>query len=114
MKQPHTNPVQNFSELLERRRRLGAPFLKFLDVGSLSCEVYSLAAGATDLQQPHAEDEVYFVVQGNAKIRIGSADYPVCSGDVIFVPAAETHFFFDITRDLELLVFFSKASPTPN
>jgi mannose-6-phosphate isomerase-like protein (cupin superfamily) len=112
VEQPNPTSVQNFAELIERRRRLGTSFLKFLDVGSLFCEVYSLAAGAVDLQQPHPEDEVYYVFQGNAKIRIGSHDYPVQTGDVIFVPAGETHYFFEIASDLELLVFFSKAPPT--
>ncbi len=111
MEQATFKPVQNVSELIAHRRCCGAPFLKFLDVSSLYCEIYSLAAGAIDLQMPHAEDEVYYVVQGAAKIRIAAQDFPVRVGDVIFVPAGEPHFFSDITSDLELLVFFSKCPP---
>ena len=39
----------------------GAPveYQEFLKVPALSCGIYHLAAGSTDMQSPHDEDEVY-------------------------------------------------------
>ena len=47
------------------------PYLEFLRVPSLSVGLYALPAGAEDPQEPHTEDEVYHVVGGRARIRVG-------------------------------------------
>lgn len=82
-------------------------YLEFLRSASLSAGVYRLTAGAKDPQQPHAKDEVYYVVKGQSKFRSGERETSIGPGDVLFVPAHEPHRFFDITEDLELLVFFA-------
>ena len=46
----------------------------------MSLEVYRLEAGGTDPQDPHTEDEVYYVVSGSAKIRIADEVHPVEPG----------------------------------
>ena len=71
--------------------------------------MYRLAAGSEDPQGPHNEDEIYHVVSGRAKIRIGEEQHPVEPGDVIYVEKLIEHKFFDITEDLELVVFFAPA-----
>jgi len=73
----------------------------------LSLGVYRLPAGAGDSQQPHAEEEVYYVAAGRASFRAGERDVDVKAGDILFVPAKEPHHFHDIQEDLELLVFFA-------
>lgn len=47
----------------------------------LSVGLYILAAGATDDQVPHSEEEVYYTVRGRATFRIGAEDHPVRPGD---------------------------------
>ena len=37
----------------------------------MSVGLYALDAGETDPQQPHRQDEVYFVVSGRASITVG-------------------------------------------
>ena len=56
--------------------------------GSLSLTVARWPAGSTDDQQPHTEDEVYYVAAG------------------------VEHRFGEITQDLEVLVFWSPARHT--
>ena len=80
---------------------------EFLRVPTLSCGLYVLAAAATDKQSPHKEDEIYYVVRGRGKIRIGDQETPVNQGSVIFVEAKAEHRFFDIEEELVLLVFFA-------
>jgi len=73
----------------------------------LSAGVYVLAAGATDGQKPHHEDEVYFAVRGRAKFRVGSHDHPVRPGTLLFVPALLAHHFHEIEEELVLVVFWA-------
>ena len=86
--------------------------LEFLRVPALSLSTYRLAAGGPDPQQPHSEDEVYYVVRGRARFKAGSDDCAVASGSVLFVEANLEHRFHSITEDLELLVVFAPAKGT--
>ncbi|MCA1718256.1 MAG: cupin domain-containing protein [Actinobacteria bacterium] len=85
------------------------PYLEFLRVPSLSVGLYVLPAGTADPQQPHTEDEVYHVVGGRARIRVGAEDRAVEAGMVVFVEAGADHWFHAIEEDLTVLVFFAPA-----
>jgi hypothetical protein len=82
-------------------------WVEFLRVPALSAGIYRLSAGETDLQQPHSEDEVYYVVSGNARFRAGDETCDATPGVVLYVPKRLEHRFFDISSDLTLLVFFA-------
>ncbi len=79
----------------------------------MSAGVYVLPAGARDPQQPHHEDEIYYVVRGKAKMRQGdearARERSVGEGSVIFVEAGLEHRFFDVEEELVLLVMFAPA-----
>jgi mannose-6-phosphate isomerase-like protein (cupin superfamily) len=91
------------------RAQAGKLYQEFLRVPALSVGVYVLPPGGTDPQKPHKEDEVYYVVRGHAKMRVGSEEQVVKAGTVIFVAAQVEHRFFDISEELEVLVFFAPA-----
>ena len=80
---------------------------EFLRVPSLSIGLYCLNAGQTDQQQPHTEDEVYYVISGRASFRAGDEKQTVTPGILIFVERLVEHRFYDITEDLTVLVFFA-------
>lgn len=84
-------------------------YQEFLRAPALSAGVYVLSAGGTDPQKPHKEDEVYYVVRGRAHLRVGPEEQVVKAGSVIFVAAQVEHRFFDISEELEVLVFFAPA-----
>jgi mannose-6-phosphate isomerase-like protein (cupin superfamily) len=90
----------------------GASYEEHLSVPDLSLGTYCLAAGATDTQTPHDEDEVYVVTSGRAKFTGGDRTVDVSAGSTFFVPAREEHRFHDITEDLTVLVFFGPAEGT--
>jgi len=98
--------------LLERVAAARTPYLEFLRVPSLSCGIYRLKAGAKDMQGPHDEDEVYYVLEGRARLRIGGGDVAVSAGSLLFVGATEKHSFFEIEEDMTLLVFFASGGPS--
>jgi mannose-6-phosphate isomerase-like protein (cupin superfamily) len=90
-------------------RALDESYDEFIRHDSLSVGIYCLVAGQQDTQSPHSEDEVYYVVSGRGRLRVGDEDAPVQAGSVAFVAANQVHRFFDITEDLEILVFFAPA-----
>lgn len=95
------------SQLVLQQQGRNHPYLEFLRVPSLSAGLYVLAAGAVDLQGPHAEDEVYYVVGGSAVIQVGEEERTVQAGTVVFVGAGVEHRFHTIEKDLTVLVFFA-------
>ncbi len=80
--------------------------------GSLSLTVARWPAESVDDQQPHTEDEVYYVAAGRAQLTVAGEATPVGPGSVAFVAAGIEHRFIEITEDLEVLVFWSPARGT--
>lgn len=99
----------SLAEAIAAREQSGRLYHEFLRVPALSAGVYQLAAGADDPQQPHTEDEVYYIVAGRAQIRVGDEDAPVAAGSLVFVAANMEHRFHTIAEDLTVLVFFAPA-----
>ena len=99
----------SLADLHARHAEAGSAYLEFLREPSLSLGLYKLPAGATDPQQPHAQDEVYYVIAGQAVFQHAGADRPVTTGDTLYVAANEPHHFHSITDDLSLLVVFAPA-----
>lgn len=97
------------SGLLARRAASGRPYLEFISVPDLSVGLYVLGPGEPDLQQPHGEDEVYYVISGRARVTVGEDVRDVGAGSVVFVAARVPHRFHDITEELVLFVAFGPA-----
>ncbi len=84
-------------------------FVEFLRSSQISCAMYRLPAGARDMQAPHLEDEIYIVLDGFARLRMGNDEREVRPGMVLFVSATTDHSFFNIEEDLTLLAVFGPA-----
>ena len=100
------------SEVIENRRESGELYLEFFSAPGMSLGVYKLAAGSIDPQQPHGEDEVYYVVAGHGQIRVDGEDRALRPGSIVFVGAEVEHRFHSITENLTLLVVFAPARGT--
>jgi len=96
-------------EIEEQRTRSGKLYREFLRVPAMSAGLYVLPAGGTDLQRPHHEDEIYYVVRGQARFKAGAEDREVSAGSVMFVAAEVDHRFYDVAEELAVLVFFAPA-----
>ena len=99
----------SISEIERQRALSGKSYREFLRVSTLSAGFYVLPAGGIDLQRPHREDEMYYVVRGKARFRAGDKDGEVAAGSVLFVAAEVEHRFYDIVEELAVLVFFAPA-----
>jgi mannose-6-phosphate isomerase-like protein (cupin superfamily) len=96
-------------DLLLEHKEKGRLYYEFLRVPALSTGIYVLPAESADPQQPHGEDEVYFIADGRGMIQVDGEDRPVRPGSIIYVPATVDHRFHSITEDLQILVFFAPA-----
>lgn len=100
------------ADLLRERAESGRLYHEFIRTHDLSVGLYVLPAGGTDPQGPHTEDEVYHVISGRARLRVGEEDRPVEAGSVVFVGADVEHRFHDIEEELVALVMFGPAEYT--
>ena len=97
------------THLIDQQNQSGQDYLEFLRVPSLSAGLYMLAAGAVDMQEPHTEDEIYYVISGRGFIQVGQESRPIEVGSLLFVKAHIEHRFHTITEDLRVLVIFAPA-----
>ena len=101
--------LQQLSAVAARQAASGEPWLEFMRYPAISVGLYVLEPGEPDRQSPHTEDEIYYVVEGRARITVGDEVRPVGPGDVVYVATAVPHRFHDITERLSLLVVFAPA-----
>jgi mannose-6-phosphate isomerase-like protein (cupin superfamily) len=74
----------------------------------LEIGVYVLVAPEPDRQQPHADDEVYVVLEGRGVLDVEGTKVELREGHALFVPAGAEHRFSAYER-LCLLVIFERA-----
>ncbi len=99
----------HINDLDRQRAEKNKLYFEFLRIPAMSAGVYVLPKGGTDPQEPHREDEMYYVVRGRARMQIGSEHSEVRAGSILFVEANLEHRFYDIQEELEILVFFAPA-----
>ena len=102
----------DLARLVAAHARSGRAYLEVLRTSKLSCGLYHLGRGEEDQQRPHREEEVYLVMEGRGRFRMGDQDYAAEPGSLLAVPARVEHGFHSITDDLLLLVFFAPAEGT--
>jgi mannose-6-phosphate isomerase-like protein (cupin superfamily) len=75
----------------------------------LELGVYVLVAPEPDRQQPHADDEIYVVLEGSGVLEVEGASVPVQEGHSVFVEAGADH-RFTAYEHLSVLVIFDRRS----
>jgi mannose-6-phosphate isomerase-like protein (cupin superfamily) len=89
----------------------GASYREFLRVPALSLGLFAVGAEHRDTQTPHASDEVYVVVSGEAVLDVAGTRSSVRTGSVAYVPAGVPHHFEDTSDDLRVVVVFAPPEP---
>lgn len=82
----------------------GAPFVTVLASGTMSVEVF--APRGADLQQPHTQDELYFIHSGNGQLLMKDERFDCAAGDAFFVAAGIAHRFENFSDDFVTWVVF--------
>jgi len=106
------NLLSHAFEIEQVRRRLEAGNGGYEVVHSspgLEVGVYVLVAPEPDRQQPHADDEVYVVLEGSGVLEVEGEAIPVAQGQAIFVPAHANH-QFTAYEGLSVLVIFARTA----
>jgi mannose-6-phosphate isomerase-like protein (cupin superfamily) len=75
----------------------------------LEIGVYVLVAPEPDRQQPHAVDEVYFVLEGQGALEIEGETVELQHGQAVFVPAGADHRFVGYEQ-MSVMVIFTGSS----
>jgi mannose-6-phosphate isomerase-like protein (cupin superfamily) len=78
----------------------------------LEIGVNVLVAPEPDRQQPHADDEVYIVLEGRGALEVEHERVELREGQATFVPAGANHQFVGYEQ-LSVLVIFEKAQQWP-
>jgi mannose-6-phosphate isomerase-like protein (cupin superfamily) len=73
----------------------------------LEIGVYVLVTPEPDRQQPHADDEIYVVLEGNGVLDIEEKRVELREGHAVFVPAGAEH-RFSAYEHLAVLVIFER------
>jgi mannose-6-phosphate isomerase-like protein (cupin superfamily) len=87
-------------------------YAEFFRSSTLSLTVARWPAGSVDDQEPHTEDEVYYVVSGRARLSVAGEDVAVGVGSIAYVAAGVEHRFHYIEEDLEVIVFWAPPRHT--
>ena len=95
------------ADLIAAHRGREHVYAEFIRSDLLSVGLAVWPAGSVDTQQPHTEDEVYYVVEGRARVTVDGEERPVKRGSIVFVATGVPHRFHDIEQDLSVLVFWA-------
>ena len=82
----------------------GALFVKLMEHGSMSVEVYRPVE--TDRQTPHLQDELYVIISGTGDFVNNGERSPFGPGDMLFVAAGIEHRFENFSSDFAAWVIF--------
>jgi mannose-6-phosphate isomerase-like protein (cupin superfamily) len=100
--------IFELKDLLSKVRNSSSYFLEFINSGRIEAGIIKLRPGQCDTQEPHNKDELYYIIEGEGYIRIGSREYMLKQGTMIFIPAKTHHRFLKNNTDLIVLYVFGK------
>jgi mannose-6-phosphate isomerase-like protein (cupin superfamily) len=93
---------------VERLRAAGGGYEIVHESEGIELGVYVLVAPEPDRQQPHADDEVYVVLEGSGVLEVAGEAVSVQEGDAVFVEAGAEH-RFSAYEQLAVLVIFERS-----
>jgi mannose-6-phosphate isomerase-like protein (cupin superfamily) len=97
--------------VVERLHSAGGGYEIVHESPGIELGVYVLVAPEPDRQQPHADDEVYVVLEGSGVLEVSGQSVPVQEGDAVFVEAGAEHRFTAYEQLAVLVIFERKPKP---
>lgn len=98
------------TELAENLEEDGSGHREVLDAGPLTVEIGRYPAGRAAPKNPHNEEELYYILSGSGKFRVGDETHAVEEGDMVYVEPELEHDFFAIEEDITALIIFGSDS----
>ena len=96
----------NLKDNLDKIKKSDSYFHTFINRDSLAAGILMLKPGEEDTQEPHENDEVYFIISGNGFLKIKNNDYEISKDKLFFVGKDVPHYFHSNTKELKVLYFF--------
>jgi mannose-6-phosphate isomerase-like protein (cupin superfamily) len=96
----------------EELRAAGGGYEIVHESAGLEVGVYVLVAPEPDRQQPHADDELYVVLEGTGVLEVEGDEVAVREGTAVFVEAGADH-RFTAYEHLAVLVIFERTGEEP-
>ena len=96
----------NINEYIEKIKQTDVYFHTFINKESLAAGVLVLQPGEKDTQEPHDNDELYFILKGDGFLKINDIDHSVSENKMYFVGKNIEHFFHGNSKELIVLYFF--------
>ena len=108
MKRDFAHLLASLPQAPQPRYPHGTPFVPALAHGSMTLELFAPASAqlGADIQQPHAQDEIYIVQRGTSGFWLEDQRLEVGPGDALFVPAGRRHRFEDFSENFVTWVVF--------
>ncbi len=91
---------------MEKIKKSSSYFYTFINRDSLAAGILVLQAGEKDTQEPHDNDEVYYIISGDGFLKIKDKDYGISKDKLFFVAKGVDHFFHGNKTELKVLYFF--------
>ena len=86
--------------------------VNLFDTDKFFCDIYCFQQGQTQkIHSHHGSDKIYYVLQGMAKITVGSEEKDLTPGEITMAPAGEDHGVEN--RNNENLVMLVFMAPKP-
>jgi mannose-6-phosphate isomerase-like protein (cupin superfamily) len=76
---------------------------------NLSITWVDVPPGTGQMLHRHAPEQVYIIIEGTGRMRVGEAEAKVVKGDLIYIPPAVVHAIQN--RSSEMLSYISAATP---
>ena len=105
---PEKEKAFELEDLIAQLEKDGGYFLNFLKIRDLEAGIIVLHPGEEDTQEPHATDELYYVIEGRGFMELGKNKRSVKKGSILFVPAKMHHRFYGNKENLVVLYIFAE------
>ena len=96
----------NLKDTLDKIKKSDSYFHTFINRDSLAAGILMLKPGEEDTQEPHENDEIYFIISGNGFLKIKNNDYEISKDKLFFIGKDVPHYFHSNTKELKVLYFF--------
>jgi len=96
----------DLTSYLGKIKKSSSYFYTFINKSSLTAGLLLLQPGEKDTQEPHDNDEIYYVISGDGFLKIKNKDYKISKDKIFFVEKNVDHYFHGNSKELKVLYFF--------
>jgi len=96
----------DLTSYLGKIKKSSSYFYTFINKSSLAAGLLLLQPGEKDTQEPHDNDEIYYVISGDGFLKIKNKDYEISKDKIFFVEKNVDHYFHGNSKELKVLYFF--------